>query len=207
MAFAQTSGVASAFPPSPSSWTELVRLRHEVEALRRHCADLERHLAIDPLTGLLTRPQFDARLSYEWKRSAAPLSVVVFIVDAPSDDLRATLGRCLHLHLDDVDFGCELSAGSFAALLVDCPRPRAEVVATRLHEGLAETAQLTDPDLTITVGIASSIDDAKTAHDVLTVADRRANAQHQASLHPPPSSEPTEVRVGDTIPAPPPDTL
>lgn len=190
---------------SSSSWTEVARLRDEVEALRRHCTDLRRHLATDPRTGLLTRREFDARSRYEWKRSGAALSIVVFVVDAACAELRAILGRALHHHLDEIDFACELSAGSFAALLVDCPRPRAEVVATRLHEALGETAPATRPARAITVGIASRLDHANTARELLAVADRRAYAQHQATLHPPPSVEPYEVRVGDTIPAPPPE--
>lgn len=163
-----------------------------IDQLLAENAALRRRLPRDPDTGLFSRPHFDERLSYEWRRAQSTwtaLSLVYIDVSAwapePSGDGRrepftAPEMRRLALLLDDacrdIDIPCRVGRSAFAIILPNTNRTGAEAEVKRLRGVLGDEA--------LGFGMAVAVDEAQSPLELLLLADDDAERDRRRSLIP-----------------------
>ena len=150
-----------------------------------HIADLleyRRQAMIDAVTGLPNRRAFEDALERELARSARaarPFSVVFLDLDglkavndaqghAAGDELLRTVARALQHATRQYDYAARIGGDEFGVLLADTQEGEASL-ARRI---MARTTGLRY-EYSLSVGIAHYPDDARTARELLDVADKR----------------------------------
>jgi diguanylate cyclase (GGDEF)-like protein len=158
---------------------------HAALALRnvRLLAERERQAAIDGLTGLANRREFDLALAREVSRSERtgdPLSLVVFDVDhfkevndsrghLAGDEVLRAIGKVLAESIRDMDLVARYGGEEFAMVLPRCDLSDAVAVVSRVtasvrrHEGLR--------GITLSSGVASLPLNASGGVDLVAAAD------------------------------------
>jgi diguanylate cyclase (GGDEF)-like protein len=163
-----------------------------IDQLMAENAALRRRLPRDADTGLFSRPHFDERLSYEWRRAQATwtaLSLVYIDVSAwapepPSSGRREPFTvpemRRIALLLDDacrdIDVPCRVSRHGFAIILPNTNRTGAEAESKRLREALDDEA--------LGIGMAVAVDEAQSPLELLLLAEDDAERDRRRSLLP-----------------------
>ncbi|MGH2401214.1 MAG: diguanylate cyclase domain-containing protein, partial [Candidatus Limnocylindria bacterium] len=152
---------------------------------RKDLEDQLRHQALhDPLTGLPNRVLFVDRLSHALVRRQRATGLAVLFVDlddfkaindtlghAAGDDLLRLVAERLASVLRAEDTACRLGGDEFAFLLEDADRARAEQVARRILEALAEPFQLGDRAVTLTASIGVATRESLVEGDAIQTAD------------------------------------
>lgn len=153
------------------------QVAQRTEALRDANERLERIAALDALTGIANRREFNQRLLATWADHAArgmPMAVLIADVDefkAYNDSyghltgdsaLAAVAGALAGAVRGDADLAARYGGEEFAVLLPDCDIDAATTVAQRMLEavrglGIAHRACDVAPYVTISVGVASVV--------------------------------------------------
>jgi diguanylate cyclase (GGDEF)-like protein len=158
---------------------------HAALALRnaRLLAERERRAAIDGLTGLANRREFDRVLAREVNRAGhtgEPLSLVVFDIDhfklindsrghLAGDEVLRSIGQLLAGAVRDMDLVARYGGEEFALVLPRCDQPDAVLVmgrvsdAIRRHPGLA--------GITVSSGVATLPANASNGIALIAAAD------------------------------------
>ncbi len=157
---------------------ENVRLYSQVE-----------HLATtDPLTGLANRRSFQDSLESEVDRAARygdSLSLLMMDIDhfklindsyghAIGDQVLRNLGRVFRANVRRHDLACRIGGEEFAVIVPNATKEKAMLLAQRLLESVRK-ADLFDSkiqrEVTISIGLASYPEDAKTMDELMKSAD------------------------------------
>jgi diguanylate cyclase (GGDEF)-like protein len=150
-----------------------------------------RQLALrDELTKLFNRREFQRILEEEWDRSVRfqrPFSLVMIDIDhfkrindthghQIGDEVLRHVSSLLAGQVRNVDRVARYGGEEFALLMVEADRPSAIESMSRLGALLAEVPCFINKDLTIRVtlsaGVATSLEDAGSATELVAAADR-----------------------------------
>ncbi len=158
---------------------------HTALALRnaRLLDEIERLATRDSLTGLANRRLFDESLHREMARSqrlATPLSLLVLDVDhfkqvndtyghQIGDAVLREVANALVTNTKNFDVAARYGGDEFVVLLPGCSRYDAVGVAQRVRSGIA--AHVGEAPVTISVGIATTPDNAADAERLIAAAD------------------------------------
>lgn len=177
----------------------------------RHLAERERLAAVDGLTGVANRREFDTVLGREVnrsERSREPLSLVIFDIDhfksindtrghLAGDEVLRNFARVLTDVVRDMDVVARYGGEEFAVILPRCEATDAVHVVGRVMSSLRGSPEL--ENVTVSAGIASmpanasesvalisAADDAlfaskRAGRDRYTLSDRRANGDRLTS--------------------------
>ncbi len=140
----------------------------------------------DPLTGLANRRAFDGALQRGLAlsvRSGSPACLLAVDLDQLKDindrhghaagDLALTaVAKGMRSALRTEDRIARLGGDEFAALLVTCPPSDAAALAERVRRAIASMADPSGRPLSVSIGVACYPDDAASAEELLTAADR-----------------------------------
>lgn len=157
---------------------------------------LEREASLDPLTGLLNYRRLEQALTAEVKRSERyrhPLSVIMLDLDqlAQYNDrhghtrgnrLLVAAAQIIRTNVREVDTVARYGGDEFCVICPETTREDAFVLAERLcRQFLAAPFLQTDdgPELTVSGGVATYPDDARTPADLLAAADAAVTAVKQ----------------------------
>jgi len=171
-------------------------LTHEVaqrtEALREANERLEIIAALDALTGIANRREFNRRLVKAWnehRQDASPLAVLIADIDAfkayndtyghleGDAALAAVAGAIAGAVRGPDDLAARYGGEEFAVLLPHCGAPEATAVAQRMLAavrdlGIPHRSSDAADHVTLSIGVASLVPAAETGPDtVLRVAD------------------------------------
>lgn len=172
---------------------ELTReVAQRTDALREANQRLERIAALDALTGIANRREFNRRLVQEWHehaRRAAPMAVLIADIDAfkayndtyghleGDAALAAVAGAIANAVRGPGDLAARYGGEEFAVLLPDCGAGEATVVAERMLAaaralGIAHRASDAADVVTLSIGVASVVPSEDLAPEaVLRAAD------------------------------------
>jgi diguanylate cyclase (GGDEF)-like protein len=158
-----------------------------------------RQLALrDELTRLLNRREFQRILEEEWDRSVRfkrPFALIMVDIDhfkrindthghQTGDEVLRHVASLLAGQIRNVDRVARYGGEEFALIMVETDRQTAIEGMKRLGVLLAETPCVVNNNLTVEVtlsaGIASSLDDAGSANDLVAAADRALYAAKKA---------------------------
>ncbi len=158
---------------------------HAALALRnaRLLAERERQAAIDGLTGLANRREFDRVLAREVNRAdrtEEPLSLVVFDVDhfkdindsrghLAGDEVLRTIGEVLAGSVRDMDLVARYGGEEFALVLPRCDQSDAVVVVARVTDAVQQHPGL--EGVTVSSGVATLPANASTGVSLIAAAD------------------------------------
>jgi len=177
----------------------------------RLLAERERLAAVDGLTGVANRREFDAVLTREVnrsERSREPLSLVIFDIDhfkaindtrghLAGDEVLRGFAGVLSEAVRDMDLVARYGGEEFAVILPRCEASDAVHVVSRVMAALRSSAEL--EGMTVSAGVASlpanasspvelvaAADDAlftskRSGRDRYTLSDRHANGDRLAS--------------------------
>ncbi len=150
---------------------------------------LEREASIDPLTGLLNLRRLEQALAAEVKRSERyhhPMSVIMLDLDqlaryndrhghTRGNRLLTAAAQFVKTNIREVDIVARYGGDEFCVICPETNREDAFVLAERLCRQFmaAPFLPMTDdgPEITVSGGIASYPDDARSAADLLAAAD------------------------------------
>ena len=149
----------------------------------RLLADRERLAAVDGLTGLANRREFDTVLLREVnraERSQEPLSLVVFDVDhfkaindsrghLGGDEVLRGIGEVLAGAVREMDVVARYGGEEFAVVLPRCDRDDAIRVVDRITAAMLRRADL--DGVTMSAGVATMPANAATARDLVEASD------------------------------------
>ncbi len=149
----------------------------------RMLAEMERMAAIDGLTGLANRREFETTLSREVgraQRTGHPLSLVVVDVDhfkaindshghLAGDEVLRSLARVLQGEVRDMDVVARYGGEEFVVVLPDCGLTDALRVGERVRAAVAVATGL--PGVTVSGGVATLPDHADTGVGLVAAAD------------------------------------
>jgi diguanylate cyclase (GGDEF)-like protein len=160
---------------------DVLTYREKYEALLKRSA-------IDPLTGLLNREQFE-RLAPEAVAAArggnSPLSLVIIDADRfksindrfghpAGDQALAIIGGELAANIRQGDLAFRYGGEEFLVLCRDTQHPAASLLAERLRLAVkTRSAQGAAGMVTISAGVATFPDHARTLDELIAAADRR----------------------------------
>ena len=171
--------------------TREVALR--TEALHEANLRLQRVAAMDALTGIANRGEFNRRLLLAWDdhaRRAAPLAVLIADVDAfkayndshghlaGDAALAAVAGALQGAVRGEADLAARYGGEEFAVLLPDCDAGEATTIAERMRQavqalGIAHRTSEVADEVTLSLGVASVVPrDGESAEIVLHAADK-----------------------------------
>lgn len=158
-----------------------------------------RQLALrDELTRLLNRREFQRILEEEWDRSVRfkrPFALIMVDIDhfkrindthghQTGDEVLRHVASLLAGQIRNVDRVARYGGEEFALIMVETDRQTAIEGMKRLGVLLAETPCVVNNNLTVEVtlsaGIASSLEDAGSANDLVAAADRALYAAKKA---------------------------
>lgn len=161
----------------------------EDEAFQKAVKKIERLSVTDEATELYTRDYFRDRLDKEIKRAARlhhSLSVVLIEADhfelyhrlhgkEDADILLKIIGGLLNFSVRSIDVVARHGPKQFALILLECKKKNAEEIANRICAGIAAykfagQEKLPLGKLTVSLGVASYPDDAKTRLSLLNNA-------------------------------------
>lgn len=177
----------------------------------RLLAERERLAAVDGLTGLANRREFDTVLAREVnrsERSREPLSLLIFDIDhfkaindtrghLAGDEVLRGFAGVLSDAVRDMDLVARYGGEEFAVILPRCEAPDAVHVVSRVMSALRRSTEL--EGVTVSAGVASmpanasspvelvaAADDAlfsskRAGRDRFTLSDRRANGDRLSS--------------------------
>lgn len=165
----------------------LGRMRRQRLALAAARAELSRLVYTDPLTGLPNRRHFSERFEAEVARVGRyGGSFTLALVDCDhfkdyndrhghpaGDDALRELGFLLREELRSSDSVARLGGEEFAVLMVGTDPVSAAAVAERLRKRIADhTFGATEDTLTVSIGIASAPQDARSPDALFRLADQ-----------------------------------
>lgn len=165
----------------------LGRIRRQRLALAAARAELSRLVYTDPLTGLPNRRHFAERFDAEVARvTRYGGSFTLALVDCDhfkdyndrhghpaGDDALRELGFLLREELRASDSVARLGGEEFAVLMVGTDPASAAMVADRVRKRIADhTFGATDDTLTVSIGVASAPQDARTPDALFRLADQ-----------------------------------
>jgi diguanylate cyclase (GGDEF)-like protein len=173
---------------------ELIAANERLSAMAQDLAEANRSLedlaTVDGMTGLRNYRYFQAFLDREVRRSlrtSSPVSVLMIDVDhfkhyndthghPAGDDVLRQVSRVLKSRLRGIDLPCRYGGEEFAIVLLDTAKERAVRVAEEVRATIEQTPianEETQPGgrLTISVGVATSLSDARTPDDLVKCAD------------------------------------
>lgn len=164
----------------------LGRIRHQRVALAAARAELARLVYTDPLTGLPNRRQFVAAFEAEMARVSrygGSFSLAVMDCDEfkayndchghpAGDDALCELAAVLREQLRASDLVARLGGEEFAVLMVGTGKGTAGSVAERLRRRVAGHPFAGCHTLTLSIGIATALEDADTPDALLRMADQ-----------------------------------
>ncbi|HLI24802.1 MAG TPA: GGDEF domain-containing protein, partial [Acidimicrobiales bacterium] len=159
--------------------------QHAALALRgaRLLAEVERMAAIDGLTGLANRREFENALAREvsrCQRVREPLSLMLIDVDhfkrvndtrghLAGDEVLRTLAATLQQQVREMDIVARYGGEEFAVLLPSCTTADAVTVAERVRRAVTASASLLG--VTVSAGVATMPDHAPDAVKLVAEAD------------------------------------
>jgi len=164
------------------------RRRAEEERERLH-AELEVKAITDGLTGLYNHAHFYQRLGEEIERSKRykhGFAVVMMDVDSfkqyndsrghqAGDDILRLLADCIRKAIRGSDIAFRYGGDEFAAIVVHADSSKARAIVNRINSlvatSLRKTTDRAAARLSISAGIACFPDDARTADDLVRIAD------------------------------------
>ncbi len=160
--------------------------------------DLKKISITDPLTDLLNRRYFQERLLEEIERTRRhqiPFSLVIMDIDnfkafndtyghPGGDEVLKFLSRSIRQYVRAIDVASRYGGEEFTIIFPQTHKEDARIIADRLCKGIEkdQISQKKFPgsgNLTVSIGLASFPDDAKTAEDLIRNADR---ALYQAKM-------------------------
>lgn len=173
---------------------ELIGANERLTAMAQELAEANRRLedlaTVDGMTGLRNYRYFQAFLDREVRRSLrtnSPISVLMIDVDhfknyndthghPAGDDVLRQVSRTLKSRLRGIDLPCRYGGEEFTVVLLDTPKDRAAIVAEELRSTIEQTPvpnEETQPGgrLTISVGVATSLSDARSPEELVKCAD------------------------------------
>jgi diguanylate cyclase (GGDEF)-like protein len=158
---------------------------HAALSLRnaRLLAQRERQAAIDGLTGLANRREFDQVLTREVHRAHRtdePLSLVVFDVDhfkeindsrghLAGDEVLRAVAQVLSGGVRDMDLVARYGGEEFALVLPRCDQPDAALVVLRVTDAMRQHPDL--QGVTVSAGVATLPANASTGLELIGAAD------------------------------------
>ena len=169
------------------------RLAEELAATTRELEYLALH---DPLTGLANRALFAEQLEQAWaqhRRHARGLCVLALDLDgfkqvndtyghSAGDELLVETARRLRHTVRDGDTVARLGGDEFTVLLPEASSAEAEVIAERIHTGLAAPMEIDGQLLTTatSIGIGEALDRHDHPEELLREADAALYAAKEA---------------------------
>lgn len=161
-------------------------LVRDLELARHRLEDLVRH---DALTGVAARREVAAQIEAEFQRSRRfrRLFSVLFVdIDgfkaindrhghAAGDAALGHVARTLADGLRPADIIGRWGGEEFVIGLVECPGAEAEIIAERLRAGVEAAPLVVAGEtvaITVSIGLASGLDAAESARDLIARADR-----------------------------------
>lgn len=161
----------------------LIKARDDVD---RALGTLSDQAMRDPLTHLANRRSFDGALTRALARSqrtSSPVCLLAVDLDRlkaindadghPSGDAAlVAVARTMRTILRAEDRIARLGGDEFAAILGGCPPADGVVLAERVLEAIRRNPDATSRPITVSIGIACFPDDAASAEELLTAADR-----------------------------------
>jgi diguanylate cyclase (GGDEF)-like protein len=163
-----------------------------------HLEDLSQRLRTmayrDVLTGLYNHRYFHEQLAHELERSTRygqPLSVLLFDMDnfkqindtyghITGDKCLSTVGQVVAGQIRSSDIGARYGGDEFAVILPSTNQDEAQVIASKLEDAVRLAGSVTRtgdaPPVAISIGYASCPVDARSARELLELADRRLYA-------------------------------
>ncbi len=173
---------------------ELIAANERLSGMAQELAEANRRLedlaTVDAMTGLRNFRYFQAFLDREVRRSlrtASPISLLMIDVDhfkhyndtyghPAGDDVLRQVAKVLKSRLRGIDLPARYGGEEFAVVLLDAAKDRATYVAEELRATIEHTPipnEETQPGgkLTISVGVATSLSDARTPDDLVKCAD------------------------------------
>ena len=157
----------------------------------RQTEELKRISITDVLTGFLNRRYFHERLIEEIERSkrhASAMSLAIMDLDdfkvlndtyghQAGDEALKAIARCVHGSIRAIDVAARYGGEEFTLILPQTDKLEARLIAERIcHEVAALTVshQLLEgyEQLTVSIGLATYPDDARTPEELIRCADR-----------------------------------
>ncbi len=182
---AEWGGGAKAQIPSSTVHALAQAAMHTALGLRNAqlLGEIERLATRDSLTGLANRRLFDESLHREIARSqrlATPLSLLVFDIDhfkqvndtyghQTGDAVLREVASALVANTKKFDVAARYGGDEFVVLLPGCSRDDATGVAQRVRSGIV--ACVGEAPVTVSVGVATTPDNAADAERLLAAAD------------------------------------
>ena len=158
-----------------------------------------KHLAThDALTGLYNRNVLDQRLNVEIHRASRynhAMSIFMLDVDhfkpindtyghGIGDTVLCNFAKVLESSIRNTDYAARYGGEEFVVILPETPLPKAEELAERLRNQVAEypfpIGDDKDLNLTVSIGIATFPENAQTGQELLEVADSAMYAAKEA---------------------------
>jgi diguanylate cyclase (GGDEF)-like protein len=158
-----------------------------------------KHMAThDPLTGLYNRNVLDQRLNDEIHRASRynhAMSVFMLDIDhfkpindtyghGIGDTVLRNFSKVLESSIRNTDYAARYGGEEFVVILPETPLPKAEELAERLRNKVAEYPFPIEDDkdlnLTVSIGIATFPEHAQTGQELLEVADSAMYAAKKA---------------------------
>lgn len=159
------------------------------KVLSRALMELEYYSVHDPLTGLYNRRQFNDVLNYEvgrCERHYHEFCVLMLDIDnfkdindsyghATGDDALRAVAEILNRNIRKEDLCARIGGDEFAIILIETNARSGQIIADTIAKMLRET-QLTSTQcdsfhLTISIGVSSFPQDAKTANELMVSGD------------------------------------
>jgi diguanylate cyclase (GGDEF)-like protein len=177
--------------PVLAAWNTAIRLGFFVIVAKllgslRAAHEAQRELArTDSLTGVHNGRSFRELVQVELLRAhrmSYPLSLIYLDLDnfkslndrqghARGDALLQVVGRSLTDNLRGTDIVGRLGGDEFAVLLPNTDQEQAVVVASKLHALLDASTKAVDPEISLSMGVITSLSRAPQVEDLISAAD------------------------------------
>lgn len=174
------------FPPIRSATYEIKTLRNSLRftsrQLQKYIAKLQNETALDALTGLANRRNFDSTLD-TWCMGEEPFAMIMLDIDhfkqvndtyghLTGDRVMQFLASMMRNVSREGDLCFRYGGEEFGILLRGCNITRAYVVAERLRQLASSTISPSGESVTVSIGIVACPDQGTTPVELISKADQ-----------------------------------